>query len=360
MSVKPRKSLISTVVLLFTMANLFAQSPILLTDRTLKLSGGAEEVVYFGFTKGDEIIFDFEEIDGKKLGLISVTQLPNKVVFETSKAKRMRKKEFSVSEKSVFEFKFRNTASHTNRTVKFKIQRVPKNRSTSNFNTNWKYQSVFDTTYTSKTVEYLAGYDTTFSTKPKRQVVYERYEEIELLSRTVEIKSRGVIVRDNPTETIKINLPDYQNYADTTTSRKVVAWAFAVEVGEKGSAKIIQALGLVSKAASSFGGIKTKLAAYALDASVQVFNSSASNLASVRYYLTDEANAALFYSSEGKSQINSYVYGRVSQGMDRTDDPKRCRGDYYLCLKNENRYYRINVSVSAVAVVLVQKYGTVY
>jgi hypothetical protein len=41
----------------------YAQTPIDVAENTLKISPSSEEVFYYGFAEGDQLIFDFEEIN---------------------------------------------------------------------------------------------------------------------------------------------------------------------------------------------------------------------------------------------------------------------------------------------------------
>jgi hypothetical protein len=58
--------LILMVVLFST--KVFGQATVDVAETTLKIDGlGGEEVFYYGFAEGDQLIFNFQEVNGKEL-----------------------------------------------------------------------------------------------------------------------------------------------------------------------------------------------------------------------------------------------------------------------------------------------------
>ena len=51
-------------------------TPIVLEASTLKLTGASEKLLYFGFDEGDEILFSFEELNGRELEAIQIKEYP--------------------------------------------------------------------------------------------------------------------------------------------------------------------------------------------------------------------------------------------------------------------------------------------
>ncbi len=52
---------------LLSALELYGQTPVDVAESTLKVGIMGEEVFYFGFAEGDQIIFNFEEANGKEL-----------------------------------------------------------------------------------------------------------------------------------------------------------------------------------------------------------------------------------------------------------------------------------------------------
>lgn len=99
---------ILTFALLFVIsaAIAFGQTPIDVTENTVKVSPSSEEVFYFGFAEGDQLIFNFEEINGKELKEVEIMAMPSKSLFMDYKIKKIENKIFTITETGVYKFQY--------------------------------------------------------------------------------------------------------------------------------------------------------------------------------------------------------------------------------------------------------------
>ena len=52
-----------SLLLSFFITHSYCQTPIDVTDQTIKIGGLEEEIPYFGFAEGDQIVLNFTEIE---------------------------------------------------------------------------------------------------------------------------------------------------------------------------------------------------------------------------------------------------------------------------------------------------------
>jgi hypothetical protein len=103
----------------------FSQNSIEVADMTFKVDrlGGKKEF-YYGFAEGDQILFNFEEVNGKELKEIEVVEMPSSIRYKEFKASYIKDKSFTVSKNGVYMFKILNSAIN-DRMCKVKIERIP-------------------------------------------------------------------------------------------------------------------------------------------------------------------------------------------------------------------------------------------
>ena len=65
-----------------------AQTPVDVAESTLKVGALSEEVFYYGFAAGDQLIFNFEEVKGKELKELEIVELPGTSKFMDYKTKK--------------------------------------------------------------------------------------------------------------------------------------------------------------------------------------------------------------------------------------------------------------------------------
>ena len=131
-----------------------SQSPIDVADNTLKVKGHNEEIFYYGFAEGDQLIFNFQEVNGKELKEVEILEFPSSSKFMDYKTDKIENKIINITKTAIYKFRFSNS-SLSGRICKFKIQRVPANETTKNFNTSVYWKTIYDTAYFTVKEKYL-------------------------------------------------------------------------------------------------------------------------------------------------------------------------------------------------------------
>src|SRR5258705_8896211 len=103
------KSICLALVILTSIPS-FPQTPIDVTDQTVKIGATKSEEIYFGFAGGDKIIFNFTESSGKELKEIEIMEYPDNSKFSDFKTSKIENKTLSVLKQSVYIFRFKNSA----------------------------------------------------------------------------------------------------------------------------------------------------------------------------------------------------------------------------------------------------------
>ena len=80
--------LILTVV--FFSNRLYGQTIVDVAEITLKIGGHGDEVFYYGFAEGDQLVFNFQEVNGKELKEIEIIELPYSYKFMDYNSKKLR------------------------------------------------------------------------------------------------------------------------------------------------------------------------------------------------------------------------------------------------------------------------------
>ena len=142
------KKIINSMLFVATLCygSINAQTPITVAETNFKLSILGEEFFYFGFAQGDQVMFSFEEQTGKDLKEVEIVELPSNSLYKEFKTNRIQNKILTVPRIGIYQFRFANSVL-MQKTCKLKIQRIPANASTQNFNTTVYWRTVYDTTY---------------------------------------------------------------------------------------------------------------------------------------------------------------------------------------------------------------------
>ena len=227
------------LVLLFSLPQiLLCQERVDVADQTIKIGPKGEEVLYYGFAKGDQLIFNFDEIDGKELAEIEIVEMPENSRFKEYRIKSVRDKTLRVTHNGVYKFRFYNGALMKGRVCKVKIQRIPEGAETTNFNTGVKWVEKFDTTYDLRTETVIVRYDTVIKQKTKRVLVSTDTNVVQVLDRTERVHSMSNLTSDN-VSTVPFQLPE-NTYSPNIflpyKSTETISWAFSIAVGDNGKA----------------------------------------------------------------------------------------------------------------------------
>lgn len=320
----------------------------LVYEGTLKIKAMQDEDLYFGFAAGDQIVVQLTETDKKDLKEFEVVELPNSSKYKESDFHQIKDKYIAVSQKAVYQFTIKN-GSLGNRTCKIKITRIPADEKTAQFNTGWKWTTVYDTTYVSVAEDSIVGYDTLTTKRVARNLLSSELKEYDFLDKTISVPARGIVKHDNPRMCVPINLPKLES--TETCKQEVMAWAYWMGVGpsadnffSRNKGTLVNLSGLVTA---------NPLAKLAIGVATALIIPDGSKIDPVWYAVTDEAGKAAFM--EGKD-FHALDYGRGKGSYGRFSEADQCQGPYYVCIKNENLHNSVDVTVKAVAIVKVETY----
>lgn len=309
-----KKNLLFAVVMtLITVIRLNGQTPIDVAENTLKVNPLAEEVFYYGFAEGDQLIFSFQEVNGKELKEIELIELPSSSKFMDYKSKKIENKVIHITKNCIYKFRFANGAI-VGRICKFKIQRIPASEASKNFNTSVYWRTVYDTTYTTEQQRYLVKSDTIISN---------------LTDQVAKVHSQT----NGNTTTTNFELP-----------KNTVAWSYYIDVDQAGREAFQQAVTEVAKNAEPF---VSKIPGYGPMAVLALggasYLSKAQGSESIQYSILDSYNR---YIKTG-TVVNDFAH--MASPLE---------GQYYFYLVNQNVFKALDVTLKVTAIVVNNDWGT--
>ena len=342
-----RKLLLAISFLTLTIQISFAQNQIDVTDQTIKISALSEQVLYFGFTEGDQILFNLTEINGKELKEVEIIEFPTSSKFSDYKTIKIENKVISVNNKAIYKFRFFNS-SLGGRVCKIKIQRIPSNDITKNFKTNIVWKTKQDTTWNSYTKEILIGYDTLKVKKVRRELIKTEVNEELIMYKTQRVHSK---TNENGNKTfVFFTLPQNQITEHQTTTVK--SWAYWVGVGEEANVawrQNSQTIKNLAKGSASY--FTSPLGALAIGAITDLILPKIGE--DVSYSITNQENKDKFWTNQ---EYRIWDTGKGVAGYKKFLDPNLSQGTFFVLLSNDNDYQGIDASVKVVAILENQFY----
>ena len=312
-----RKSFLSIITLgLFSSSQLYSQTPVDVAESTLKVGIMGEEVFYFGFAEGDQIIFNFEEVNGKELKELEIIEMPSTSRFMEFKTSSVKNKIIKVPRTAIYKFRFTSSAISV-RLCKYSIQRIPASPATQNFNPIVFTHTVNDTSYTNEQEDYLAKTD------------------------TVIINYQDRIIKVNPTS----NPDGNKSTFNFVLPENVVGWSFYLQVNQAGQQAYEEANKQIiasSKSIIAKFPLYNVLAALALNRPVSINKVQAGE--SINYWVLEGENANLFSSG---AQFRYIKKGKAVNDYSRMDPRK---GSLYFCFSNDNATETASVMVKITVV----------
>ena len=301
-------------------------SPIDVAENTVKIARFGEEIFYYGFTEGDQVIFSFEEVNGKELKEIEIVEMPSSSKFTDYKSTRIDKKRLTINRTGIYKFRFANAAI-TGRVCRFKIQRIPASASTKNFNTSVSWKTIYDTTYTTESEIYLERSDTSV---------------VNLVDQVPKISPKKAP-----------NGNDNKTIVDFSLPKGTISWSYYIGVGKEGK----QAY---DKASNAFLGAQTvsKIPGYGVLAALALHGMNyflaTQGRDNVKYsFITDWDNVLLF---KRNRPFQQYKQGDVINDAHQMQAPQR--GKVYLGLYNDNLRDPIEVTIKVTAIVVTEVWKT--
>lgn len=333
----------SFLFLLFSLS-VFAQK-IDVANLQLSLEAGKQKQLYYAFDAGDKILFSIETKEGD-IDEFSIVEYPENIRFQALDLKKERK-EISANQKAVYIFTFTNKGKDAV-SCSLKIVRTPSKTGDRNFSTGIVMGRVQDTVWNTVTKDVLVGYDTVYVQKTRKITASEKKHEEIVLDKSQRVASKTTF-GDSRT-TVSFSLP--KDFISKEETKKVVAWAYWVGVGEesnefwKQNRKMI--VGAVQGAATYF---TTPLGGIAAGAATNLMLPT--NGEDVEYALVNEANSKLF--ATGKA-FKSYDSGKGIAAYKRFTDADMLQGKFFMVLANDNLVQPIDVNVKVSAIIEHIKY----
>ncbi len=325
----------------FFVLQVFGQERIMVSEGSIKIAGLGEENLYFAFASGDKIVFSFSETSGKEIKEVEILEYPSSSRYTEFKVSASSEKTVVVNQEGVFRFRFTN-GSLGKRVCRYKIERIPASVETAKFGTTVKWVEKTDTSWNTFTKDVTIGYDTTFlkmtrkiadTVVQKEELVFDK--SLRVHSETNENGNKTWIFFDLPSAVDK----GYE-------SRKVVAWAYWIGVGEEANKAWKENAKTLSTLTTKVAGVcLTPLGAFAAGALTELAIPKLGE--DVYYALTDEENKDRFMYGQ-----NYYIHdkGKGVAGYRKISETSQCQGRYFFCLLNDNTFQGIDVNVKVVAI----------
>jgi hypothetical protein len=297
-------------------------------ESTIKVPGMGEEIFYYGFAEGDQLVFNFQEVNGKELKEVEITELPASPKFMEYKAARIVNKNLSIPRKSIYKFRFANGALG-GRVCKIRVQRIPGNERTKNFNTTVYWKTLYDTTFIPREERFLESSDTLVAS---------------VTDQLAKVSSQTAVNGNRNRNIVDFSLPD-----------GTISWSYYIGVGQEGREAYDAAKSnFISNAAASVSTIPGygPMAALALTG-LNVFGKIQGRDNVKYFFITDWDNVQLFNSGQTFLQ---YKQGDVVNDASQMKYP--LAGKVYLALSNDNVMEPIDVIVKVTAIQVLQKWGS--
>ena len=321
----------------------YGQESVEVCDKTIKVSALSEEIFYYGFADGDKIVFSLEEINGKEIKEVEIAEYPQSIKFSDFKTKKIVNKQITVSKKNVYKFRIYN-ASLGSRLCKIKVQRIPSNENTKNFNTTVNWIEKQETTYNIYTKEVIVGYETKYETKTRKELVKIDTIFTQLFDKNLRVHSEMAVGKTQYTyATVELPANSYfPNQINPYKTTEVISWSYWLGVGQKSKEEYDRTNQNFKSGINTIGALtgNKALAALAVTGISMFANAN----------IGDNVNFKFYGLQNGKEIIIDY--GNVISASGRND--KITQGSFSVQLFNDNFKDGIDISLKMI-VMQIQK-----
>jgi hypothetical protein len=342
------KNITMSFFLLLYFSGLTQPDKINIADNTLKIGTMSEEIFYYAFAEGDQIIFSFNEQDGKELKEVEITEYPSNSRFMAFKTAKIENKSLMVQRTGIYVFRLKNGALF-GRICQIKIERLPGNEKTKMFNTAVKWVERPDTTWNVYTREVVVGYDTVRIQKTKKELVESKQTEEHIMTKSQRVHSESSAYGSSRTS-LSFSLPEDTWFGMTT--KKVVSWAYWVGVGEESDKAWKQNCKIMT-------GLVTGVANYALTPLGGLLAGKVTELVmpkvgeDVSYGIVNGQNREFFLQGLAYKGFDS---GKGIAGYKKFTNDYMLQGTWHIILSNDNVFQAIDVDVKVVALIETNTY----
>ncbi len=308
------------------------QEPIIITKQTLDLSG--EQRLFYALEAGDVLVIDLEVTKGKYLKEFEIIAYPNTSKLLLQKVEKLQGNKIRIFHRGIYEFRFQ---SGNAKVINFSLQRIPFTPKKRNFDTTVKWKTVQDSIRKNYREKVTTTHDTSWITKERKVLVRIDTQFVTVADRQERVHSYTNLTGSNRSN-LQFDLPP--NTQTNLTSRKVVAWAYWIGVGQQGMENYNQELRKFLLQASVKVGSKNMLAGIALGAYALAVNPPEGD--NIKYELLVNQTAV------GNGNV-TVCYGRELHQL---------QGNINLKLDNDNIINGINIGIKIVAVMQHKHYRT--
>ena len=300
----------------------YGQQPIDVAESVVKVGIKGEEAIYFGFAEGDQLIFSFEEANGKEMKEVEILEMPANSRFMDIKTTRIENKTITIPRTAIYKFRFANSALLP-RACKYKIQRIPASAATQKFNSTVYYDNYNDTAYTTEVETYIDKSDTVINNFQERNV-----------------KVNPLTAPGSSKTVFNFTLPE-----------NTVAWSYYIYADKAGQQVFMDA---VKELNANAGSVLEKFPKYNPLAAVAVeANSYLTRLDTgqrINYWIVENENAELFQSGQQFRFIKKG--GKVVNDFSKMEPGDRA---FYFCLHNDYKDVQLTVTVKITAILINEK-----
>lgn len=278
-----------------TVANLNFYAPVL-----------EDEIYYYAFAPGDEIIVDIEITEKRGNLNIEISEYPNTVKYTANNFREKKDIRLKVNKKSIYRFSVSATALIM-KDCKMTIKRIPNSQETNNFNTNVRLKEQVDTIYSTQVNQVLVNRDT----------IYQ-----ELINRKFRVHSQSNL--DNT----------FKTFVDLKIPKDTQYWIYWLGVDQESVQEMKKLAESVSEL-SSF--VPNPIAAFGLGLITEL--PMLNTTATINYRFMDLDNKNIFINSD------QYSYYTFKEGNNVTSDYAKIEmnntpnnGNLYMCYWNESDF----------------------
>lgn len=332
-----------SLFLIFITSNIYSQELIDVCEKAIKINALSEEVFYYGFADGDKIVFSLEEVSGKEVKEVEILEYPQSSKFSDYKTKKIENKQILVNKKNVYKFRIYNS-SLGGRVCRIKVQRIPSNEKTKNFNTAVNWIEKQETTYNTYTKDVTIGYETKYETKVKKELVKVDTLLTQLFDKNLRVHSEMASGKTQYTyATVELPTNTYvPNQLNPYQTKEVISWSYWLGVGQKSKEDYDNANKKITSGISTLGA----LTGYSALASLAVTGISIFKNTDIG----DNVNFK-FYGLQNGNEI-TIDFGNVISASGRNEKIKQ--GSFSIQLFNDNVMEGIDVNLKMV-VMQIQK-----
>lgn len=316
-----RKYFLPTVFVALQSVFAYGQQLVDVAESVVKIGIKGEELLFFGFAEGDQLIFSFEEANGRDMNTIEIVEMPSTSRFMDVKTSKIENKKLSVPKTAIYKFRFVNSAILP-RTCRYKIQRMPASTATQKFNSTVYYSTFFDTTYVNEVENYLDRTDTVINNFADRTV-----------------KVNPLTAPGSSKACFNFLIPE-----------EAVAWSFYISTNKGGQQVYADAAKTLGTNAASVIDKFPKygpLAAVAIGAESYLKKIDTGQY--INYWIVEGDNAELFSSG---SQFRFLKKGKASNDFAKMEPGE---GAYHFCFHNDSKVAAVTVTVKITAIIINEK-----